>query len=334
VLVVSQGDDELLQLGGRLGWHFPRTVEGLYGGYFPADSATAIAHLEALRARGGEFLLFPYTQFWWLDHYGEFQEHLDTNYRRVWGDEHCVVYHLAAPEPGPASPRRAWPGPLQERDGPRVGEVDFGSLRRLSPISQDFGLDRGLPIDRYYIESFLARHANDVRGRVLEIEDNFYTKRFGATRVTQSDVLHAVPGNPLATIVADLTRADHIRSDSFDCIIFTQTMQYIYDVGSAARTLYRILKPGGVLLATMPGISQISRGWSSQWQWCFTTVSARQLFEEAFPARHVNVEAQGNVLAAIAFLEGLATDELRPQELDHPDPTYQVLITVRAVKPE
>jgi SAM-dependent methyltransferase len=217
---------------------------------------------------------------------------------------------------------------------PPVGRVRFGSLRRVTPVSRVFGYDRGLPIDRYYIERFLARHADDIRGRVLEIGDNFYTRQFGGSRVTTSDVLHVAAGNPQATIVADLTGADHIPADTFDCVVLTQTLHLIYDVRAALRTLYRILKPGGVVLATFPGISQISHDeWGAYWCWGFTALSARRLFGEAFPVADVRVEAHGNVLVAIAFLHGLATQELRQEELNYSDANYEVLLTVKAVKP-
>jgi ubiquinone/menaquinone biosynthesis C-methylase UbiE len=112
--------------------------------------------------------------------------------------------------------------------------------------------------------------------------------------VTASDVLHIVEGNPQATIVGDLACADHIPSNLFDCIILTQTLQCIYDVRAAIGTLYRILKPGGVVLATFPGITKIShRDWGYTWYWNFTARSARRLFEEAFPADQVQVEATG-----------------------------------------
>lgn len=219
---------------------------------------------------------------------------------------------------------------------PRVGRMRFGNLRRLTPISRVFGFDRGQPIDRYYIEAFLAKHAEDIRGNVLEIGDDSYTRKFGDDRITRSDVLHAVEGNPKATIVADLTCADHIPSDAFDCIIFTQTLQFICDVQAALRHLYRILKPGGVLLVTFPGISQISRYDMDRWgdYWRFTTLSAKCLFEGIFPPSNVEVQSHGNVLTAVAFLHGLAVEELKREELDYGDPDYEVLITMRAVKPE
>jgi glycosyltransferase involved in cell wall biosynthesis len=212
--------------------------------------------------------------------------------------------------------------------------VRFGDLRRLVPFSREFGFDRGTPVDRFYIEWFLSCCEADIRGRVLEIGDNSYTSRFGGNRVTQSDVLHVQEGNPQATFVGDLSSAEHIPSDVFDCIILTQTLHLIYDMRAAMSTLYRILKPGGVLLATVPGISQLERGqWKDAWYWSLTILSTRRLTEEAFPTEGVEVESHGNVLAATAFLMGLAAEELDLTELEHRDPLYQLLITLRAAKP-
>ena len=170
---------------------------------------------------------------------------------------------------------------------------------------------------------------------MLEVADNTYTRQFGGTRVQQSDVLHVAPQHPGATLTADLTCADHLPSETFDCVIFTQTLQFIYDVRAALRTLYRILKPGGVLLATGNGISQIARWDMDHWgeYWRFTSLSAHKLFTEVFPVSHIIVQAHGNVLTAMAFLHGLVSEELRQDELDYFDPDYEVLITIRAVKP-
>ena len=228
--------------------------------------------------------------------------------------------------------RETWQG----RGGhPEVGAARLGDLRRVTPFSRRFGFDRGLPVDRYYIERFLVAHAHDIHGRVLEIKDDDYTRRYGGDRVTRSDVLHVVSGNPKATIVADLTDADHVQSDAFDCIILTQVLPFIRDSRAAVRTLYRILAPGGIILATVPGICQIDRHEMDRWgdYWRFTSLSARVLFEDVFAAQLVSVEAYGNVLAAAALLYGLACTELRQKELDHRDPDYEVVIAVRAAKP-
>src|SRR5439155_18923763 len=95
VLVVSKGDNELLKLDGRQSWHFPRGEHGAYAGHYPADSASAIAHLESLIAQGGQFLLFPNTAFWWLEYYDAFREYLDRCHSRIAADARCVIFKLS-----------------------------------------------------------------------------------------------------------------------------------------------------------------------------------------------------------------------------------------------
>jgi SAM-dependent methyltransferase len=197
-------------------------------------------------------------------------------------------------------------------------------------------MERGLPVDRYYIEQFLAQNKRDIQGRVLEIGDDTYTRKFGEDRVSQSDVLHVSEQRHRVTIIGDLVQADKIPSNAFDTVILTQTLQVIYDTTGAIRTVYRILKPGGIVLVTVAGISKISRYDMDRWgyYWSFTTKSIRRLFEAAFPEENIKVEAHGNVLAAISFLHGLAAEELRQKELEYSDPDYELLITLRAVKPD
>ena len=217
---------------------------------------------------------------------------------------------------------------------PPVGAVDLGDLGSTSPVSREWGFDRGTPVDRYYIERFLETHAGDVRGRVLEFLNNEYTVRFGGERVGHSDVLHHAPGNPQATLVADLSSGDLIATASYDCVICTQTLQFIYDVHAAVRTLHRILKPGGTLLVTVPGITQISRAdmESSGDYWRFTSTTVRRLLGDAFEEGAIDIGTHGNVAAAVAFLHGVASEELDAEQLDTLDPDYEVIITARASK--
>jgi SAM-dependent methyltransferase len=219
---------------------------------------------------------------------------------------------------------------------PPIGALDYGDLRRCTPISRNYGLDRGLPIDRYYIEKFLGQHRQNIRGRALEIGDPRYIRQFGGGQVHAYDVLHVSLRKPDVTIIADLTNAHQIPADHYDCTILTQTFQLIYDFRAAIQTIYRILKPGGVMLATFPGCSQVVHpNLLEKWEdyWRFTDNSARRIFGEVFPAEQVTVQTYGNVLAVTASLYGLATEELSREELDHHDPDYQVVVGVKAVKP-
>jgi SAM-dependent methyltransferase len=226
-------------------------------------------------------------------------------------------------------------GVLHVLQWPPVGHVPLSALRRVKPIGRAWGADRGQPVDRYYIERFLAACAHDIRGYVLEFQDDGYAVRFGGDRVAGCEVLSKDEGNPKATIVADLVDAAQIADGSFDCVVCTQTLQFVFDVQAAVGTLNRILKPGGVLLATVPGIAQLAHpdAWES-WKdyWRFTQHSARRLLEQSFPPQAVSVQTRGNVLTAVAFLHGLAAEELTERELGYTDADYPLVVCVRAVK--
>jgi SAM-dependent methyltransferase len=209
---------------------------------------------------------------------------------------------------------------------------DLRDLRRTTPFTT-WGANRGGSIGRFYITRFLERHAPDISGRVLEIAGDEYVQRFGRG-VTQTDVLDIFPDNPRATIVGDLADAPNAPDTAFDCVLVTQVLSWIYDVRAPLRTVHRILKPGGVLLATTPGISRIAPVESElfgEW-WHFTSMSAKRVSEEIFGEGNVEVETYGNVLSATGYLFGLGAYDLTPDELDVRDPAFEVLVCIRAVK--
>ena len=207
----------------------------------------------------------------------------------------------------------------------------LGTIRRTTPLSDHYGRDRGTPVDRYYIEQFLALERGAIRGRVLEVLNRDYTERFG-TAVDSSDVLDIDPGNPDATIVADLAAADAVPADSFDCFILTQTLQYIYDLKAVIEHAHRILGPGGTLLCTVPVVSRIDRLELDSEYWRLTAAACSRLFGDVFGPNNVTVRARGNVLAAVAFLVGMAAEELSARDLEQDDPFFSVVVTVRATK--
>jgi len=225
----------------------------------------------------------------------------------------------------------AWVKTMALRSPPRIGAVDFGDLGSTRPISLDFGFDRGTPVDRYYVEAFLARHASDIHGRVLEIGDARYSRRFGGAAVTRQDVLHVSRNVPEATLIGDMAEPGVLPEGAFDCIVLTQTLHLIYDMRAALAQVHRALAPGGVVLLTVPGITQLDRGeWNKTWSWSLTPYSARRLFEELFDEDELEVSCHGNVFAATAFLQGVAVEEVDKKKLDEVDLAYPVTITVRA----
>ena len=207
----------------------------------------------------------------------------------------------------------------------------FGAAARTAPLCSDFGGSRGTPIDRLYIEEFLLAHRADIRGRVLEMGDATYSRRFGGSNVTHQDVLH-VSGSPDATIRGDLETPGTLPAAAFDCIIFTQTLQLLFDVRTALNELRASLRPGGVLLLTVPGITPIDRfEWSESWYWSFTRSSIGQLLKASFQPENVHIEARGNLYAATAFLHGACLQEVSRSKLQPVDEAYPVTITARAV---
>ena len=207
----------------------------------------------------------------------------------------------------------------------------LGGFRSTSPVGTCWGLDRGTPIDRYYIDLFLASRATDIRGRCLEVRDTGYVDRYGSG-VSGRDILDIDPTNARATFVADLAAADSVPSDTFDCFVLTQTLQFVDDPRAALRHVHRILAPGGVLLLTVPVISRVGPGERDQDRWRFTEVGCRSLLGPLFGPR-LSIRSYGNVLSAVAFLEGMAAEELRRDELDVQDEAYPVIVSARAIKP-
>lgn len=197
-------------------------------------------------------------------------------------------------------------------------------------VSDAFGADRGTAILRHYTMRFLEEFRADVRGRCLEFEEPAYTRLFGGGAVSSADVIHVEHGNPAATIVADLTGPNDLRSAQFDCIICTFVLHLVYDYETLVHELRRLLRPGGALLVAVPCTSMADPGWHEMWR--FTPEGLDRLLRGAFGACDVTVRAYGNSLTAAAQMRGLAAEEFTRAELEHADPRFAVVVCARAVR--
>jgi SAM-dependent methyltransferase len=213
------------------------------------------------------------------------------------------------------------------------GRVRWGTLRRTEPVSAHWGFDRGTPVDRVYIERFLEAHADDVRGRVLEVRNPGYTTAFGRKKVTETSIVDVDPTNPQATIVVDLGVPESLPAGSHDCVLVAQTLQYVADPQAAMANLWHTLAPGGVALVTVPCTSRVDPEAPDEDLWRFTPRGLERLIRRAGDWSELEVTGYGNVLASVAFLMGVAGEELRPSELAEQDSFFPLVVCARARKP-
>ena len=221
-------------------------------------------------------------------------------------------------------------GVRARRTAARLGVPLWLSLRRTRPVSDDWGFDRGTPIDRFYFEEFLLEHQEAVRGDVLELKDARYATRLGGERLTQAHVLDLDLSNPNATVVADLVEQESLPAESYDCVLLMQTLQVIRRPEVALANVWRSLRPGGALLLTVPSVSKID---ADRDLWRFTPAGVEELVSAVCPSADADVRSYGNVLACSAFLHGLAAEELRPGDLRRHDPDFPVVVCARVAKP-
>lgn len=203
----------------------------------------------------------------------------------------------------------------------------------VEPISRLFGLDRGKAIDRVYIEDFLEKNKASIRGSVLEIAENTYTLQYGEDRVKESCILH-VNGIGKNAIKGNLETGEGIGNNSFDTMIITQTLMFLFDVSSAVNHIYRALKQGGTALLTVAGISQVSRYDDDRWGHYigFYETGIRKLCSEVFGKENVKISVYGNVKTAAAMLYGLCSEDLTPEDFKVQDRDYPVIIGIRLYK--
>jgi hypothetical protein len=213
-----------------------------------------------------------------------------------------------------------------------AGRPRWGDLKRRRPVSDHYGFDRGLPVDRRYIEVFLTAHSARVRGDVLEVLRPEYTERFGAAGV-RSHVVDINPGNRRATVIADLCQAGSLPAAAYDCIVLTQTLQFLAAPDRGLANLWQSLRLGGALLLTVPCAARIDTTAPDGDFWRWTPAGLALLVNQHCPGGAIQVSAAGNLVASVAALMGLAVEDLQPGDLDGDDPDFPLIACAVAIKP-
>lgn len=211
---------------------------------------------------------------------------------------------------------------------------DIGFFEQLStkPVSRVSGSERGMAIDRYFIEEFLKKNENYIHGTVMEIADNKYTKKFGR-EVDKSIICH-VKGWGKDSIVCNFETGEGCEENFLDCLICTQTLQYIFNLESAIKNIFKMLKAGGTALITVPGIKPLCEYENDRWGefWSFTFNSVNRLCSLVCDTDGYCVTQYGNVKLASAYLYGLCVEELSPSDFYYNDLQYPFVICARITK--
>ncbi len=201
--------------------------------------------------------------------------------------------------------------------------------RDVLPLWGVWGYERGTPIDRYYIGNFIRAHAGAVHGRVLEFGWPDYQGYFDASRIERYDVLD-LKAHDDVTLVGDIQCIPQIADATFDCIVCTQVLLLIPDLFAAMREMHRILKPGGILLLTLPHVAlTMPRKEFPNDYWRFTEDSVRLLLA-AFS--EVRITVHGNSYAAFYFANRIVVEDLTPADLDWTDTRFPLHVNAYARK--
>jgi len=201
------------------------------------------------------------------------------------------------------------------------------------PLSNQYGFDRGIPLDRFFIENFLNKHRDNISGHCLEILSDNYIVKYGKNKVTAKDILDIEPTNKNATIIGDLRNLTNIKDNIYDTIIHTQVLQFIDDVEAVISECHRILKKDGVLLVTVPCLSRADciSGKDGDF-WRFTQASAKYLFEKKFNPTNLKIDFYGNARSGIYFYAGLSVEDTPQKVLLEKDASFPTIITIKAIK--
>lgn len=195
------------------------------------------------------------------------------------------------------------------------------------PYSRNFGLERGSPVGRYYVEKFLRENAGSIAGRCLEFGEPRYKSYF--PKATRYEITDVVP-RPGVNYVCDIHEPRGMPKDHFDAIICTQVFEHLAYPEKAARSLYELMAPGGTLLLTAPFINPVHYVPTDFRR--FTPECLDMIIRDAgFVVESVGYG--GNSLVSTGSLMGMVQEDFTKAELEKKDPVYPYNILIRARKP-
>jgi len=210
--------------------------------------------------------------------------------------------------------------------------LDWGTLRRLEPLSPRLGNDRGTPTNRYFYKKFLIEYRAAIVGHVMEIKEDYYASELASGPITLT-IVDIKADNPLIDLCADLAVAGSLPAETYDCAIVTGVLQFVSDLDAALQNLYASLRPGGVALIIVPTAARVDTEDFEYDRWRLTPTGLATVAARACVGAEITTKGYGNILAVVAFLYGIAAEELTTDELEYNDPVYPLIACAVVRKP-
>jgi SAM-dependent methyltransferase len=201
----------------------------------------------------------------------------------------------------------------------------------LDPLSDDYGFDRGTPLDRWYIERFLAQHREAIRGSVLEVGDPKYCAQFGEGHISKATIVDVDSSNPQATLIADLAEPGSLPADAYDCIILTEVLHLVASPDVCIQNCGTALRGGGSLLVTVPALKRVSPSHPRSDFWRFTPPGLALLLHRHWQGP-VSVTSFGNLRVCVGFLLAHVVEDFGEDDLAPNDARFPVTVAANAQK--
>lgn len=218
---------------------------------------------------------------------------------------------------------------LEESDKvPVVGKINFGDFLRLRPMSRDFGISRGTPVDRVYSDFFREKVTEFIQGDCLEIGPvPGYRDRLLQNVDSYKTMDVVVQEGQVVDYLGSISNKNTLLPDSFDTIVAIRVLEHVENISDAVATMHKALKKGGYALVCCTTAQRVNTSPDDFWR---PLPRALETLFSSFET--VEAFSFGNVLTSVSALMGISEHELPKEAFIFNDEFYPVLSCVIAKK--
>ena len=202
------------------------------------------------------------------------------------------------------------------------------TLKSIKIYSEKFGFDRGTPIDRYYINTFLENlKLENSFNRSLEFGEIHYSDRFKVKeKYFLSHPAYETRAISSKQISFDLNSAHNYDGIKFDLILSTNVINFTKNPFVSIKHHMDMLNSGGTLVLTASASMPISKFDAERWgdYWRIAPDGLNQLLRTL--NCEYDIHSFGSFVTSIAFLCGLSAEEVDPLDLNENDDRYPIIV--------